>query len=225
MTTEATVEEQQQMVGEFLEGLAASFGIEATAENVAADDDSFEVNLAGDNAALGVLIGPQGNHLVALHEVTKTMLQRRLPGVARARLRGDLGVVPCDLLLQLGPGHGLRGDGSGELNPSQLHSGHLFVLQPTLDQVDVVLGQGVGPVLDLVGTGVLGQLHAAPCQVQLPSAGTQGVGGPVGLALGNVGRVEGGRGWVGESRRPWAGRAGVRPRRRRGSWTTSARRR
>ncbi len=91
MTTEATVEEQQQMVGEFLEGLAASFGVDATAEHVAADDDSFEVNLAGDNAALGLLIGPKGNHLVALHEVTKTMLQRRLPGVDRARIRVDVG--------------------------------------------------------------------------------------------------------------------------------------
>ncbi|MDG2112854.1 MAG: R3H domain-containing nucleic acid-binding protein [Actinomycetota bacterium] len=91
MTTEATVEEQQQMVGEFLEGLAGSFGIDATAEHVSADDDSFEVNLAGDNAALGLLIGPKGNHLVALHEVTKTMLQRRLPGADRARIRVDVG--------------------------------------------------------------------------------------------------------------------------------------
>lgn len=91
MTTEATVEEQQQMVGEFLEGLAGSFGIDATAEKVSADEDSFEVNLAGDNAALGLLIGPKGNHLVALHEVTKTMLQRRLPGADRARIRVDVG--------------------------------------------------------------------------------------------------------------------------------------
>ncbi len=91
MTTEATVEEQQQMVGEFLEGLAASFGIQATAENVSADDESFEVNLAGDNPSLGLLIGPKGSHLVALHEVTKTMLQRRLPGADRARVRVDVG--------------------------------------------------------------------------------------------------------------------------------------
>ena len=91
MTTEATVEEQQAMVGEFLQGLANSFGIEAKAENVSADEDSFEVNLVGDNAALGLLIGPKGSHLVALHEVTKTMLQRRLPGADRARVRVDVG--------------------------------------------------------------------------------------------------------------------------------------
>ena len=91
MTTEANVEEQQQMVGEFLVGLAQSFGIAAQAENVSADEDSFEVNLAGDDKELGLLIGPKGNHLVAIHEVSKTMLQRRLPGLNRARIRVDVG--------------------------------------------------------------------------------------------------------------------------------------
>ena len=91
MTTETTVEEQQKMVGEFLEGLAKSFGIEATVQNVAADEDSFEVNLDGDDKELGLLIGPKGNHLVAMHEVCKTMLQRRLAGIDRARVRVDVG--------------------------------------------------------------------------------------------------------------------------------------
>ena len=49
MTTEMNVEEQQQLVGQFLQGLAKSFGIEAKAENVSIDDDSFEVNLAGED--------------------------------------------------------------------------------------------------------------------------------------------------------------------------------
>ena len=40
-------------------GLAKSFGINGTAENVSADDDSFEVNLAGDDKELGLLIGPR----------------------------------------------------------------------------------------------------------------------------------------------------------------------
>jgi spoIIIJ-associated protein len=90
MSSEITVEEQQKMVGEFLEGLAKSFGLEASAENVSADDDSFEVNLVGDKTASGALIGPRGSQLVALHEVTKTMLQRRLPGANRARIRVDV---------------------------------------------------------------------------------------------------------------------------------------
>ena len=91
MTTEANIEEQQQMVGEFLVGLAQSFGVTAKAENVSADEDSFEVNLTGDEKELGLLIGPKGNHLVAIHEVSKTTLQRRLPGLNRARIRVDVG--------------------------------------------------------------------------------------------------------------------------------------
>ncbi len=91
MTQETTITEQQTMVQDFLEGLAAAYGISATAVAVAADDDSFEVNLEGENETLGLLIGPRGRHVVALQEVAKTMLQRKLPGERRARVRIDVG--------------------------------------------------------------------------------------------------------------------------------------
>ena len=91
MSGEVTAAEQQSMVQEFLEGLVGAFGIEARAVPVAADDDSFEINLEGENEALGLLIGPRGRHVVALQEVAKTMLQRRLPGMRRARVRVDVG--------------------------------------------------------------------------------------------------------------------------------------
>ena len=91
MSDEVTAVEQQAMVQEFLDGLVAAFGIEANAVAVAADDDSFEVNLDGTNETLGLLIGPRGRHVVAVQEVAKTMLQRRLPGVRRARVRVDVG--------------------------------------------------------------------------------------------------------------------------------------
>ena len=91
MTTGMNVEDQQQVVGDFLQGLAQSFGIKADAENVSSCEDSFEVNRAGDDKELGLWIGPKGNHLVAIHEVSKTMVQRRLPGANRARIRVDVG--------------------------------------------------------------------------------------------------------------------------------------
>jgi spoIIIJ-associated protein len=91
VTAEVSVEGQQAMVGEFLEGLARSFGIEASAETPPVEEDAFEVNLAGSNEELGLLIGPKGGHLAAMHEVTKTMLQRRIPGADRARIRVDVG--------------------------------------------------------------------------------------------------------------------------------------
>lgn len=91
VTAEVSVEGQQAMVGEFLEGLARSFGIDASAETPPVEEDAFEVNLAGSNEELGLLIGPKGGHLAAMHEVTKTMLQRRIPGADRARIRVDVG--------------------------------------------------------------------------------------------------------------------------------------
>ena len=91
MTVETTTTDQQAMVQEFLDGLVNAFGIDATAVPVAADDDSFEINLEGSNESLGLLIGPRGRHVVALQEVAKTMLQRRLPGERRARVRVDVG--------------------------------------------------------------------------------------------------------------------------------------
>ncbi|MDE0134835.1 MAG: hypothetical protein OXM54_08365 [Acidimicrobiaceae bacterium] len=91
MTGETSTAEQQAMVQEFLDGLVGAFGIDAKAVSVAEDGDSFEVNLEGEKEALGLLIGPRGRHVVALQEVAKTMLQRRLPGVRRARVRVDVG--------------------------------------------------------------------------------------------------------------------------------------
>ncbi len=90
-TVETTTASQQHMVQEFLDGLVHAFGIEAKAVPVFSDDDSFEINLEGANESLGLLIGPRGRHVVALQEVAKTMLQRRLPGVRRARVRVDVG--------------------------------------------------------------------------------------------------------------------------------------
>lgn len=82
---------QQQLVSDFVTGLTAAFGIDGTAEIVSTDDYGFELNVAGDPVELGVLIGPRGRNVSALHEVCKTMLQRKLPTGGRARLRIDVG--------------------------------------------------------------------------------------------------------------------------------------
>lgn len=87
----ATMDEQQALVTDFLNGLLGRYGIDAQCVVVNEDDESFEIDLQGDNVALGLLIGPRGRHVAALHEVCKTMLQRRLPSSSRARLRLDVG--------------------------------------------------------------------------------------------------------------------------------------
>ncbi len=94
MTTDTPTmdfEAQQKMVLDFINGLTTAFGVNGTAEIVGTDEMGFEVNLAGEPAELGLLIGPRGRHISALHEVCKTMMQRKLPAGSRARLRVDVG--------------------------------------------------------------------------------------------------------------------------------------
>ncbi len=82
-----TPEEEGARARAFLHGLAESFGLEATAEVEYQDDEHLEVRLVGEG--LGLLIGPKGQTLSAVQELTRTVVQR---GPRRgARLRVDVG--------------------------------------------------------------------------------------------------------------------------------------
>jgi len=85
---EISLEDQGAMIVEFLDGLVEAFELSATAEVILTTDDAIEVSVNGDD--LGLLIGPGGNTLSALGEVTKTVLQRRSSGSSRARVRLDV---------------------------------------------------------------------------------------------------------------------------------------
>lgn len=86
-----TIPQQQTMVKEFVDGLLRCYGIDAECMLLESDHESFEIDIQGDNLALGLLIGPRGRHVSALHEVAKTMLQRQLTAKERARLKVDVG--------------------------------------------------------------------------------------------------------------------------------------
>jgi spoIIIJ-associated protein len=71
----------------FLDGLADAFGVEGDAEVDIVDDDQIEVRLVGDG--LGLLIGPKGQTLAAVQDLTRAAVQR---GPRRgSRLRVDVG--------------------------------------------------------------------------------------------------------------------------------------
>jgi spoIIIJ-associated protein len=72
---------------EFLAGLASAFGLAATTE-VIPDDDETEVRLLG--ADLGLLIGPRGQTLVAVQELTRLAVTHA-EGERKGRLRIDIG--------------------------------------------------------------------------------------------------------------------------------------
>jgi len=85
---EISLEDQGAMIVEFIGGLVEAFDLPASAEVVSIADDAIEVAINGES--LGLLIGPGGNTLSALGEVTKTVLQRRTSGASRARVRLDV---------------------------------------------------------------------------------------------------------------------------------------
>ena len=77
------------IVSEFLSGLVDSFGLEGTIEVESIDEETNEIKVQG--ADLGLLVGPKGNTLAAIQELSRTVVHRRVPGRAEGRLRLDVG--------------------------------------------------------------------------------------------------------------------------------------
>lgn len=70
----------------FLQGVTTAFGLSANVVLVR-EDDEMEVQVNGDD--LGLLVGPKGNTLLALQDLTRVVAQRRL-GDHDTRLRVDV---------------------------------------------------------------------------------------------------------------------------------------
>ncbi len=78
--------EQGSRAQEFLEGLVEEFGMEASFVVEELDEDTVEVRLSGEG--LGLLIGPKGQTLAALQELTRCAVQQ---AGGRGRLLVDVG--------------------------------------------------------------------------------------------------------------------------------------
>ena len=65
-----------EVAEEFLGGLVSAFGMNGTvAQHVLDDGDTIELAVEGSD--VGVLIGPRGQTLSAIQELTRTVVQRR----------------------------------------------------------------------------------------------------------------------------------------------------
>ena len=64
----------------FLTGLLETFGAPFTIDQRPLDDDLVELSVKGED--LGLLIGPRGQTLAAVQELTRTVVQRRSQGRA-----------------------------------------------------------------------------------------------------------------------------------------------
>ena len=91
-TMEATVtrEEQEEVAFGFLEGVLTSFGMTGSVALVEEEADDGAIELAVSGEELGLLVGPKGNTLSALQELTRTVVQRNAEGAKTDRLRVDV---------------------------------------------------------------------------------------------------------------------------------------
>jgi spoIIIJ-associated protein len=84
-----TLDEHVEAVETFVRGLVEAFGAEATITVAEVDDETREVQVIGDD--LGLLIGPRGLTLQAVHELARTIVYRAAPGGQDGRVRIDIG--------------------------------------------------------------------------------------------------------------------------------------
>lgn len=79
---------QADIVTEFLEGLLDALGAAGSITRTQVDEETIELSVEGDG--LGALIGPKGQTLTAVHELSRTVLQRRATGRHEGRVRIDI---------------------------------------------------------------------------------------------------------------------------------------
>jgi spoIIIJ-associated protein len=85
---ELSLDEQARLVAEFLDGLVAAFGLDATTAWEKTDDENAEVRVEGEN--LGLLVGPKGHTLQAVSEVARSVVVRHGEGGSSGRVHVDV---------------------------------------------------------------------------------------------------------------------------------------
>jgi spoIIIJ-associated protein len=83
-----SLEEEAEAAATFVRGLVDAFGSDGDVETHDIEEDTVEVRVTGGD--LGLLIGPRGQTLAAVQELTRTAVQHRLGGRA-GRLLVDVG--------------------------------------------------------------------------------------------------------------------------------------
>ena len=89
MDEAVTAQDQAELMEGFLDGLLDAFGATAEITSHDVDDETVEIEVVGDD--LGRLIGPKGQTLQAVHDLARTVVQRRAPGPHQGRVRIDIG--------------------------------------------------------------------------------------------------------------------------------------
>ena len=86
--SETELMEQAEVVKSFLLDLLDAFGLDGEVSAAPAEEGAVELDVTG--ADLGLLIGPKGQTLQAIQELSRSALQRQKPGETHARVRVDV---------------------------------------------------------------------------------------------------------------------------------------
>jgi spoIIIJ-associated protein len=86
--SETELAAQGEVVRGFLLDLLDAFGLDGEVVATPAEEGAVELDVTGED--LGLLIGPKGQTLQAVQELSRSMLQRQLPGETHARIRIDV---------------------------------------------------------------------------------------------------------------------------------------
>jgi spoIIIJ-associated protein len=86
--SEAELLEQGEVVRGFLLDLLDAFGLDGDVAVAPTEDGAVELGVTGGD--LGLLIGPKGQTLQAVQELSRSVLQRSKPGETHARIRVDV---------------------------------------------------------------------------------------------------------------------------------------
>lgn len=87
-TIDVDLVEHTRIITEFLDGLVDSFELEGRVEVTEIDEETNEVHVEGRE--LGVLVGPKGATLMAIQELSRTVVHRKVSGTAAGRVRLDV---------------------------------------------------------------------------------------------------------------------------------------
>lgn len=79
---------QRQAVDEFLTGLLVAWGRPEVNVSTSTEDGTIVAEVEGDE--LGLMVGPKGQTLQAVHELTRSVVQRQFVGESHARLSLDV---------------------------------------------------------------------------------------------------------------------------------------
>ena len=82
------IQEQAEVVEEFLGGLVDAFGFTADISTTEIEEDTVLVRVDGEG--LGLMVGRKGRTLSAIHEISRAVLHREADGPLRGRIRLDV---------------------------------------------------------------------------------------------------------------------------------------